>query len=153
MEVKNTKDLLDETDLLILDLLNHDGRLSNKELADKIGLTATPTSLRVRKLEEDGFILGYQARLNKKRIGKGLQVQCHIRLKDHSSESIACFEREVQTLSDVTSCYHIAGDFDYMLWVEVRDMDAYHSFLRETLSQIEYIGNVHSDFVMHTVKE
>ncbi|MFT5778492.1 MAG: Lrp/AsnC family leucine-responsive transcriptional regulator [Crocinitomicaceae bacterium] len=148
MEIK-----LDELDKTILVLLTDNAKLSNKEIANKIGLTITPTYERVRRLERLGIIKGYRAMLDRKLMGKELQVHCHVSLKDHSTTLIQQFESKVIQLDQVSACYNIAGDYDYTLYVEVEDMDAYHNFLRSTLASIQNISNVQSAFVMKTMKE
>jgi Lrp/AsnC family leucine-responsive transcriptional regulator len=144
---------LDEIDKTILELLTDNAKLSNKEIANKIGLTVTPTYERVRRLERLGIIKGYRAVLDSKLMGKELQVHCHVSLKDHATTLIQQFESKVVKLEQVSACYNIAGDYDYTLYVEVEDMDAYHNFLRSTLASIQNISNVQSAFVMKTMKE
>lgn len=147
MEIK-----LDDIDRAILDLLEANGKMGNKELANEIGLTITPTYERVRRLERDGIIKGYRAIIDQKRIGKELHVHCHISLKNHSTDSIKEFEARIVELDEVVACYNIAGDYDYTLEVKIIDMDAYHNFIRNTLTSINNIGNIQSAFVMKTMK-
>ena len=143
---------MDDTDRMILMLLQDNAKLSNKEVADKIGLTVTPTYERIRRLERSGVIKRYCAVLDSKLMGKDLHVHCHITLKNHETESILDFEEKVVQLEEVVGCYNIAGDYDYTLHVEISDMDAYHEFMRKTLASIENIGNIQSAFVMNTMK-
>lgn len=143
---------MDEIDRTILMLLKNNGKLSNKEIADKIGLTVTPTYERIRRLERDGVIKGYKAVLDSKLIGNKLHVHCHITLRNHETESIIDFEKKIVQLIEVVGCYNIAGDYDYTLDVEIADMDAYHEFVRKTLTSIKNIGNIQSAFVMKTMK-
>lgn len=147
MEIK-----LDDIDRAILDLLGTNGKMGNKELANEIGLTITPTYERVRRLERDGVIKGYRAIIDQKRIGKELHVHCHISLKNHFTDSIKEFEARIVELDEVVACYNIAGDYDYTLEVKTENMDAYHDFIRNTLSSINNIGNIQSAFVMKTMK-
>lgn len=143
---------IDEIDRMILMLLEDNAKLSNKEVADKVGLTVTPTYERIRRLERSGVIRGYRAVLNSKLMGKDLHVHCHITLKNHETDSILDFEEKIIQLDEVVGCFNIAGDYDYTLHVEVLDMDAYHEFIRRTLASIENIGNIRSAFVMNTMK-
>lgn len=143
---------LDAIDLQILDLLTKNGKLGNKEIAAVIGLSTTPTFERIKRLERKGIIKGYTAILDKKKIGKGLQVFCQVSLKSHNAEIIDGFEAEIIHLSEVTACYHIAGDFDYSLFIEVSDMDEYQHFLKQKLANIPNIANVQTAFVMSTLK-
>jgi DNA-binding Lrp family transcriptional regulator len=90
--------------------------------------------------------------LNKKAIGKGLKVLCQVSLKAHNLDLLLGFEDEIVHLDEVSACYHIAGDYDYLLSIEVRDMDEYQKFLKEKLASIANIANVQSSFVMSTLK-
>lgn len=146
------KHQLDTTDLEILDLLSKNGKLGNKEIAAAIGLSTTPTFERIKRLERKGIIKGYVAVLDKTKIGKGLKVFCQVSLKSHSSEIIDGFEKAVVHLNEVTGCYHIAGDFDYSLFIEVTDMEEYQVFLKQKLANIPNIANVQTAFVMSTLK-
>lgn len=143
---------LDAIDLQILELLTKNGKLGNKEIAAVIGLSTTPTFERIKRLERKGIIKGYTAILDKKKIGKGLQVFCQVSLKSHNAEIIDGFEAEIIHLSEVSACYHIAGDFDYSLFIEVADMDEYQHFLKQKLANIPNIANVQTAFVMSTLK-
>jgi DNA-binding Lrp family transcriptional regulator len=143
---------LDAIDLQILDLLSKNGKLGNKEIAAVIGLSTTPTFERVKRLEKKGIIKGYVAILDKKKIGKGLKVFCQVSLKSHNAEIIDGFEAEIVHLSEISACYHIAGDFDYSLFIEVADMDEYQQFLKQKLANIPNIANVQTAFVMSTLK-
>ena len=143
---------LDAIDLQILDLLTKNGKLGNKEIAAAIGLSTTPTFERIKRLERKGIIKGYTAILDKKKIGKGLKVFCQVSLKSHNAEIIDGFEAEIIHLSEISACYHIAGDFDYSLFIEVSDMDEYQHFLKQKLANIPNIANVQTAFVMSTLK-
>lgn len=126
--------------------------MGNKEIAARIGLSVTPTFERIKRMERHGVILGYEAVLNKKAIGKGLKVLCQVSLKAHNLDLLLGFEDEIVHLDEVSACYHIAGDYDYLLSIEVRDMDEYQKFLKEKLATIANIANVQSSFVMSTLK-
>lgn len=143
---------LDPIDSEILELLSKNGKLGNKEIAAKIGLSTTPTFERIRRLERKGIIKGYVAVLDKTKIGKGLKVFCQVSLKSHNLEIIEGFEKAVIHLNEVSACYHIAGDFDYSLFIEVTDMEEYQIFLKQKLANIPNIANVQTAFVMSTLK-
>lgn len=143
---------LDELDNMILGLLSKNAKLGNKEIAAEIGLTITPTFERIKRLERNGVILGYKAKLDKKKIGKGLHVLCQVSLKAHNLNLLLGFEDEVIRLSEVSKCFHIAGNYDYLLSIEVKDMDEYQLFLKERLASIANIANVQSSFVMSKLK-
>ena len=143
---------MDKVDHLIIQELTKNSKLGVKELAVRIGLTSTPTYERVKRLERTGVIEGYTIRINKKKIGKSLQVLCYISLKEHKLGLLEQFEQKIVSLPEVDSCYHIAGDHDYAIIVEVADMDAYETFLRGSLASIPSIGNVKSSFVMNEIR-
>ena len=143
---------LDKIDFAILELLKEDAKQGNKSIASCVGLTITPTYERIKRLERIGVIEGYSARLNKSKIGKKLQVFCQVSLKEHSLELLEVFEKEVVALDEVSSCYHIAGNHDYALLIEIYDMEEYENFLKYKLASIPYIGNVQSSFVMSAIK-
>ncbi len=143
---------MDSTDRKIIELLTRDGKLGMKEIAQEIGLTITPTYERVRRLERSGVIKGYTIRVDRKKVGRSLQVVCQVSLKEHNLELLKKFEQNVVDLPQVVSCFHIAGDHDYALLIEVEDMDAYEEFLREHLTNIPSIAHVQSAFVMREIK-
>ena len=143
---------IDTIDQQIMQLLLSNSKLGTKEIAAKIGLSVTPTFERIKRLERKGIIKGYTAILDKKKIGKGLKVFCQVSLKSHNAEIIDGFEAEIIHLSEVSACYHIAGDFDYSLFIEVADMDEYQHFLKQKLANIPNIDNVQTAFVMSTLK-
>ncbi len=144
---------LDFIDQAILKCLKENAKMSQKELANRVGLTITPTFERVKNLERKGIIEGYTVQLNKEKIGKGLQVICQVSLKEHSKEVIETFENAIIHLSEIESCFHIAGGYDYSLLLEVANMEQYEKFLKERLSSIPNIANVQSSFVMSKVKK
>ena len=142
---------IDSLDQQIIHLLLSNSKLGTKEIASKIGLSVTPTFERIKRLERKGIIKGYTAILDKKKIGKGLQVFCQVSLKSHNAEIIDGFEAEIIHLSEVSACYHIAGDFDYSLFIEVADMDEYQHFLKQKIANIPNIAHVQTAFVMSTL--
>lgn len=144
---------LDRIDFEILEILKGNSKIGNKEIAAKVGLSVTPTYERIKRMERIKVIEGYTVILNKRKIGKGLKVHCMVSLKEHNFELLKQFESEIVFFSEVTSCHHIAGDYDYILFIEVRDMDEYQFFLKEKLASIPNISNVQSSFVMSTIKE
>jgi Lrp/AsnC family leucine-responsive transcriptional regulator len=145
---------LDRFDRLILEHLQRDGRLANQELADKIGLSPSPCLRRVRALEERGFIVGYRAIVDARKLGLSLMVLVHIALDRHTPERFANFEAKVRVLPEVLECLLIAGEeADYMLKVVVRDMDGYQSLLLNRITRIEGVTGVRSSFVLRPVVE
>ena len=150
MEKKS--DSLDATDCAILRFLQGDAFLTTKELAARLHLTTTPVFERVRRLEKDGYIVGYTALLDRRKVGLPMLVFADVSLKEHNRDFLVRFEQEVAALSEVIECHHIAGAFDYLLKVVVSDMDAYQHFVKEKLAALENIGRVQSHFVMTEVK-
>lgn len=144
---------LDQLDLRILNILSQNSKAGNKEIAAKIGLSTTPTYERIKRMERIGVIEKYSIVLNKKKVGKGLKVHCLVSLKEHNIELLNKFEKEIVHFDEVSACHHIAGDYDYILFIEIRDMDEYQLFLKEKLASIPNISNVQSSFVMSTIKE
>jgi DNA-binding Lrp family transcriptional regulator len=144
---------LDEIDQQIISCLQENSKMSQKELASRVGLTITPTYERVKNLERSGVIESYTIKLNKEKIGKGLQVICQVSLKAHNLDIIEDFENAIVHLKEIASCFHIAGGYDYSLLIEVKNMEQYERFLKERLASIPNIANVQSSFVMSQVKQ
>ncbi len=142
---------LDEIDTRLLEHLKANARQTVKELAHKVGLSITPTFERIKRLERLGIIRGYTLVIDKKLVGKGLRVLCQVSLKEHNEKQILLFESEVQSLEEVSECLHIAGNFDYLLSVEVKDMDEYEKFLKQKLAKLSNISQVQSSFVLGSV--
>lgn len=143
---------LDRYDRRILDELQHDGRLSNQDLAERIGLSPSPCLRRVRALEEAGFISGYRALLDAKKLGLTLMALIHISMDRHTPERFDKFEQAIADLPEVMECLLITGqDADYQLKVVVRDMDAFQVLLLEKITRIEGVSGVHSSFVLRRV--
>ncbi len=143
---------LDRYDRQLLALLQQEGRISNQELAERIGLSSSPCLRRVRALEEAGLITGYHAVLDAKKLGLTLLALIHISMDRHTPERFANFEARVSALPEVLECLLITGqDADYQLKVIVRDMDAYQALLLEQITRIEGVSGVHSSFVMRRV--
>lgn len=142
----------DETDKRILKLLQLNGRLSAKEIADKIGLTVTPTYERIRKIEKSGIIKSVVALLDREQLELKTIVYCNVSLQVHALRVLQQFEKAVKKMNEVMECYHITGNFDYLLKVAVKDMNAYQQFLTQKLASLDNIAQVHSNFVMTDVK-
>ncbi|WP_227368763.1 Lrp/AsnC family transcriptional regulator [Halomonas sp. M20] len=143
---------LDRYDRHILDVLQREGRISNQELAERIGLSPSPCLRRVRALEENGLITGYRALVDAKRLGYSLMVLLHISMDRHTPERFANFEKEIDALPQVLECLLITGqEADYQLKVVVRDMDDYQDLLLNRITRIEGVSGVHSSFVLRQV--
>jgi Lrp/AsnC family leucine-responsive transcriptional regulator len=145
---------LDNYDKRILEVLQQEGRISNQELADRIGLSPSPCLRRVRALEESGIIAGYRAVLDARRLGLNLIAFLSISMDRHTPERFENFDKIVTELPEVLECSLITGrDADYQLKVVVRDMDAYQDLLLNKLTRIEGVSGVHSSFVLRQVVE
>lgn len=144
---------LDAIDLAILDELQRDGRLSNVALAKSVGLSPTPCAERVRALEAAGIIAGYTAILDADRLDLGLLVFIEIAIDRTSEDAFNQFRRAMEGIAQVEECHMVAGGFDYLLKVRVRDMAAYRAFLGEVLSKVSGIRETHTYAVMERVKE
>ncbi len=132
---------LDRYDRHILEELQRDGRISNQELAERIGLSPSPCLRRVRALEESGLITGYRAMLDANRLGLSLMALIHIAMDRHTPERFANFEEKIAALPEVLECLLVTGqDADYQLKVVVRDMDAFQALLLEKITRIEGVS-------------
>lgn len=143
---------LDRYDRQILQALQTDGRLSNQDLADRIGLSPSPCLRRVRALEESGLITGYRALVDAKMLGLSLMALVHISMDRHTPERFERFEQQIAQIDEVMECLLITGQSaDYQLKVVVKDMDAYQALLLDRITRIEGITGVHSSFVLRRV--
>lgn len=144
---------MDELDQKILEIIQKNAKLGIKEVAAQIGLSTTPTYERIKRMERVGIIEGYFTKVNRRLQGLSLGVLCNVQLKSHASEYLEEFEQEIIKLPEIRSCFHIAGNFDYLLKIAVRDMDEYSYFVKDKLSKIPHISQVQSSFIMRTMKE
>ena len=143
---------LDAYDRRILSELQQDGRISNQDLADRIGLSPSPCLRRVRALHNAGIIIGYHAVLDAHALGLTLMALIHISMDRHTPERFANFEQKVSALPQVLECLLITGqDADYQLKVVVHDMQAYQDLLLKHITRIQGVSGVHSSFVMRRV--
>jgi Lrp/AsnC family leucine-responsive transcriptional regulator len=144
---------IDRYDRHILGLLQSEGRLSNQDLAERIGLSPSPCLRRVKALEEAGIIEGYRAELNARALGYSLSALIHISMDRHTAERFAHFEAEIAGIPEIIECLLITGQSaDYQLRAVVPDMDAYQALLLDKVTRIEGVTGVHSSFVLRTVK-
>ena len=143
---------LNDIDKKILGLLQQDSKQTNKELSSKLNLSITADYERIKKLENNGVIDKYVALINKEKIDKAFVAFCHIKLMQHSQEFVTRFEKEVVKIDEVVECYHISGDYDYLLKVHVSDMEEFRDFMVKKLTTISHIGSTHSMFMINEVK-
>ena len=143
---------IDNYDRQILRLLQQDGRISNQDLADRIGLSPSPCLRRVRALEEAGVIKGYRALLDAKALGYTLMALIYISMDKHTPERFEHFEKEIRKIPEVLECLLITGqDADYQIKVFVKDMDAFQGLLLNRITRIQGVTGVHSSFVLRRV--
>ncbi len=144
---------MDKIDRSIVLLLQKDGKITIKEIAERLHLTTTPIFERVKKLEREGYIKSYKAILDRKKIGLQLMVFCNVTLNLHQTDYLKKFEKDIQQFPEVVACYHVAGMFDYLIKIYAEDMERYQDFLSNKLASLENISKVQSSFVMTEVKD
>jgi Lrp/AsnC family leucine-responsive transcriptional regulator len=144
--------MLDTIDKKLINLLQQDSKQTTKQLSLQLNLSVTAVYERVKKLENQKVIEKYVAIVNKNKIEKSFLVFCHIKLMQHSKEYLNTFEYEVLKLEEVSECFHVSGDYDYILKIYVKDMDAYRNFVVTKLTAIKHIGSTHSTFTIEQVK-
>ena len=145
--------VIDKIDITLLNLLQNNTKLNTKELAQKVGLSVTPTYERIKRLEKQGYIKHYVAILDRKLIDKNLMVMSFVSLILHSRDMQIEFEKSVIEYAEVIECFHVTGSYDYQLKVIVSNMEEYQSFIKNKLSSINNIANVQSSFVMSSLKD
>lgn len=142
---------MDDVDRAILVALEKDGRISNADLAEQVGLSPSPCLRRVRRLEEAGVIRGYRAVVDPAAVGRGLRVIAGVRLVRHARSEVVAFERAVGRLAEVVQAHHVTGNFDYLLQVEVADLPAYEDFHANKLADLPGVAAVTSYVTMKTL--
>jgi Lrp/AsnC family leucine-responsive transcriptional regulator len=143
---------LDRYDRCILEVLQEEGRISNQELADRIGLSPSPCLRRVKALEEGGVLTAYRATVDSRKLGLTLMALIYISMDRHTPDRFANFDAKVKELPEVLECLLVTGqDADYQLKVIVRDMDAYQELLLNKITRIQGVTGVHSSFVLRRV--
>ena len=143
---------IDAKDRELLALLQEDSKWTTKEYANRLGLSTTAVYERIKRLEKTGVITKYVALVDKKQVNKAFMVLCHVKLIQHIKDYVLQFEREVVQLEEVSECHHISGDYDYILKVNVSDMETYREFMVTKLTAIKNIGSTQSSFVINEVK-
>lgn len=143
---------MDSIDKKLLFLLQTDSKKTTKELSLKLNLSVTAVYERIKKLEREGIIDKYVVLVNRSKVDKGFVVFCHIKLIQHTREFLTKFESEVVKLSEILECHHVSGDYDYILKIALKNMEAYREFLVTKLTTLEHIGSTHSTFMISEVK-
>ena len=144
---------LDKTDRKILKLLQQNARIAMTELAEKVGLSTTPVTEHVRRLEREGIISGYHARLNPHALGQSLLVFVEIKLRSKSGNIFEDFRREVALIPQIMECHLVSGEYDYLIKVRLPNMSAYRDLLGRILLQLPAASESRSYVVMEEVKE
>lgn len=143
---------MDSIDKKLLGLLQEDTKKTTKELSMVLNLSVTAVYERIKKLEREGVISKYVAILDRNKVEKAFVVFCHIKLIQHTKDFLTTFESEVVKLDEVLECFHVSGDYDYILKVHVKDMDEYREFMVTKLTGLNHIGSTHSSFMIGEVK-
>ena len=144
---------LDRIDQQIWDILKHDGRIAISELASRVNLSTTPCSERVKRLERDGIIMGYYARLNPQLVDRNLLVFLEIKLSAKSGDVFDQVARDLVEIPEVLECHLISGEFDYLVKARLKEMSAYRRLLGDLLKKLPSSASSHSYIVMEEVKE
>lgn len=144
---------IDPFDRKILMALQENARITTQELAERVGLSATPCARRVKRMEDEGLIDRYVTLLNPARLGAGLTVFVNVRLDTQSAKTFDAFEAAIDRMPEVSGCYLLAGNYDYLVQVRVADIEAFRTFIRDRLAAIEGIGETQSNVVLEATKQ
>lgn len=147
---------VDTADTAILNILRRDGRITNQELADKVGLSASACSRRIHRLQKDGVISGYGATIDQAALGRDLAVLIFITLNQQSDDVLQAFEQAVRDSpgmrdGTIAECFLLSGRYDYMMRVAMRDMADYEAFHKEQLSRLPGVARVETSFAMRDI--
>jgi DNA-binding Lrp family transcriptional regulator len=146
------EDDLDSVDLGILRLVQGDGRMSNARLAEALSLSETPCWRRLKRLEAQGYVEGYQANLSRRRLGFGVLAMVQLSFANHTGDAPAKFEEAVQHIPEVQSCHNVTGEADYFLTIVAKDLDAYGRFVTDVLRKLEGVTSIRSSLSLREVK-
>ncbi len=144
---------LDDVDKEILRILQKEGRISNKDLAERINLTTTPTLERVRRLEREGVISGYEAKVNPETIDLGLNAFVTITLSAHRLRLLDEFTSEVKAIPEILACYNTTGDGDFLLHIVAKDVEDYERIMRTKLATLPDVQRMYTSIVLNVIKE
>lgn len=143
---------MDDTDKILLNLLQNNAKLTAKQLSMELHLSVTAVFERVKKLEKNGFIDKYVALLDKAKVKKDFLVLCHIKLDQHRKEYITQFEKEIVLFPEILECFHVSGDYDYIVKICVQDIMEYREFMVTKLTSLKHIASTQSSFSIKVVK-
>ncbi|WP_373487355.1 Lrp/AsnC family transcriptional regulator [Blastomonas sp.] len=144
--------MLEQEDIRILRAMQRNGRITNAELADTVGMSASPCWRRVRRLEADGVIRGYSAQLSRRALGLGVLAYVSVEIADHSADITAAFEAAIASFDEIIACHQITGGADYILTVVSRDLDSYAAFANSKLRPIPGLKSISTSFVLREAK-
>ena len=143
---------LDHIDRALLDVLQHDGRATVGQLAERVSLSPSPCWRRVRQLEDSGVISGYHAHLDRRRMGYGVLGFVQLNLHEHTTDICAAFEREVQALPQVLACHNLSGRHDYQLEVVAPDLEFFAEFVRSRIRSLPGVREISPSFSLKEIK-
>ncbi len=144
--------MLDKIDKNLLELLQNDGKISNSQLAEQVSLSEAPCWRRVRRLEQDGYITGYQALLDHRLLGFGVIAFVQVKFSSHRIELAQEFEEAVQTLPQIMACYNVTGSADYLLHVLAEDLESYGDLTLNTIRKLPGVDAIHSSLCLREIK-
>jgi Lrp/AsnC family leucine-responsive transcriptional regulator len=144
---------LDQLDRRILKTLQKNGKITNKDLAEEIGLSPAPTLERVKKLEHSGIIKSYHAELDSQKLGLGINTYVQISLKGHNKSNIDIFTKTIDKIDEVIECHHVTGSGDFLLRVVAKDIPSYQLFMLEKISDIEVVASLQTMVILSTFKD
>lgn len=144
---------MDQIDRVILNLLQQNAKVTNAELAETAGLSPAGTLERVRKLEKRGFLKGYVALVDGEKVGRGTRALVQLSLAHHNRPKIEAFREAVLAMPEVMACFHITGEYDFLLHVAVADIASFESFVLNRLTTLAEIGRIHTNFILSVVKD
>ena len=152
-ETAHPEDQLDRHDRRIIAILEKDGRMPVTELARRVGLSKSPCQVRLKRLIDDGYILGFKAVLDMAKIGREHVAFTEVKLSDTTEKALAAFNAAVKQIPEVEQCHMIAGPFDFLLKVRTRDIAAYRRILGESISALPHVSNTSTYVSMQAVKD
>lgn len=144
---------LDKIDFNILKILQENGRITNLQLSQHIGLSPAPTLERVRKLENSGFIKSYHALVDEEKLGLGIKTFIQVSLDFHQQDTIQTFLDEIQAIKEITECHHVTGQCDFLLKAYVKDIKTYEQLIMQKISRITVVKTFHTMMIMSTSKK
>lgn len=143
---------LDKIDFKILQVLQANGRITNIQLSQEVGLSPAPTLERVRKLETSGFIKSYHAIVDSEMLGLGIKTFIEVTINYHKQDAIKNFIKQIATIEEVVECHHVAGAADFLLKIVVKDVATYERLMLDKLSKIQEIGHLQTMMILSTAK-